>query len=115
VWILREETLALRNRPLPEQATPAQSTVDELNSAIWELRQEVLSLTDAAIGAERSAGKARAEAAELLAQLQSAQHQLDLVGGLGAELTELKSGRAMRVARGLSKAAQSARKATQLP
>jgi SAM-dependent methyltransferase len=110
LWSLKEETTALRNGPEPE--TAASTTIDDLNVVIWGLRQEVLSLTDAAIGAERSAGTARAEAAELLAQLQAAQYQLELVGGLGTELSELKSGRAMRVARILSKAVESARKMT---
>jgi hypothetical protein len=47
----------------------------------------------------------RAEAAELLAQLQAANHQLELVGGIGEELRDLKSGKAMRLATGMSRAA----------
>ncbi|MFW2382935.1 MAG: methyltransferase domain-containing protein, partial [Acidimicrobiales bacterium] len=110
IWSLKEERNALRVANASVEAGHPQETVDRLNSTIADLRQQVLALTDAAIGAERSAGTARAEASELLTQLQGANNQLEVVGGVGEELRDLKSGRAMRLATVMSRTATRLRK-----
>ena len=126
-WALRSENRSLRaalnhnGTPGNDQDATAQvqrafevrsREVDQLRNALQSERTARLNATDAAIGAERSAGHARAEAGELLMQLNAAIHQIDLLGGIGAELHQLRNSPSMRVASRISRAAAAARRVT---
>lgn len=98
-----------------DKAVVLVAEVSRLEAELATSRQEVLLAVDSAIGAERAAGHSRAELEELNGRLASAEHQLALIAGIGAELQALRNDRAYLIAENVNTVVKKIRRSEKKP